>query len=402
VDFLSIVQSVQVGIYIAALAICALFTTLIVKSALPYKLYLMVFLVIKALVLCCEWLLIHINNPANFFFLSLIIVLSFATAPVLLRFAQSISSVRDEHVIEKMKSWEWALVLAGITLCAPLLIASQVLFRFEVSPWFGRFIHFTLSACILVFAFQVALYWRKTLSIYRSELQQVMNHSASLQHASLKILKLLLLMVLINWLVSLLRTFNVWFFHSHAEIAVAANLLEYGLMLVVMFFMFHSSLPLHHKQTVSKTNEKRLIIEETNPAPETVKLPKYAKAQLDDVFRSIIIEKLANTQKVTLLARDNAISLSKFANSIGEKSSYVSQVLNQNLQTSFYEYITDFRIRDVIEQLSKPSSDTIYDIAIAAGFNSKSAFNKAFKKRTGLTPSAFRKQKVVDVSVPAA
>ena len=105
-------------------------------------------------------------------------------------------------------------------------------------------------------------------------------------------------------------------------------------------------------------------------------------------------EKLSDVATVTELALESTISLAKFSTAIGEKPYYVTQVLNQDLQTSFYEFITKHRIQEVMQQLAEPSTKTIMEIALAAGFNSKSTFNTAFKKHTGVTPSVYRKSKL--------
>jgi hypothetical protein len=56
-------------------------------------------------------------------------------------------------------------------------------------------------------------------------------------------------------------------------------------------------------------------------------------------------------------------------------------------------FVSDHRIHEAKKMLSDPLNNdkTILNILYDAGFNSKSSFNDLFKKKTGMTPSEFRK-----------
>ena len=71
------------------------------------------------------------------------------------------------------------------------------------------------------------------------------------------------------------------------------------------------------------------------------------------------------------------------------------------LQQNFFDYINSQRVAEVQRQLSNAVSATaILDLALAAGFNSKSTFNAAFRKHSGMTPSAWRAQQQPHRSEP--
>jgi AraC-like DNA-binding protein len=59
------------------------------------------------------------------------------------------------------------------------------------------------------------------------------------------------------------------------------------------------------------------------------------------------------------------------------------------LKTNFFEYVNDRRIRDAIPRLIE-GEDPIMSVAYDVGFNSRSAFYKAFRSTTGQTPTEFR------------
>jgi AraC-like DNA-binding protein len=71
----------------------------------------------------------------------------------------------------------------------------------------------------------------------------------------------------------------------------------------------------------------------------------------------------------------------------------LSQVLNEKLGMSFYDFVNSYRIRQAKEFLSDPGceNDKIITIAFDSGFNSKAAFNNIFKKSVGITPSEYKR-----------
>ena len=68
----------------------------------------------------------------------------------------------------------------------------------------------------------------------------------------------------------------------------------------------------------------------------------------------------------------------------------ISEVINSEFKKNFSDWVNDFRITEA-KELLKESTLPIKDIYFEVGFNSKSAFNYAFKKRTNNTPSLYRR-----------
>ncbi|MBN1988266.1 MAG: AraC family transcriptional regulator [Bacteroidales bacterium] len=84
------------------------------------------------------------------------------------------------------------------------------------------------------------------------------------------------------------------------------------------------------------------------------------------------------------------LSLGKLSVETGISGKYLSQIINQQLQKSFYDYVNGLRIQHACLLLSTQESKTIQEIMYQSGFNSKTAFNTAFKKHKGITPSLFK------------
>ena len=74
----------------------------------------------------------------------------------------------------------------------------------------------------------------------------------------------------------------------------------------------------------------------------------------------------------------------------------VSHTINKGFGMNFNDFINTYRIKEIIEglQSGKASALTLLSIAMEAGFNSKSTFNRAFKKNTQLTPKEYLQKNI--------
>ena len=121
--------------------------------------------------------------------------------------------------------------------------------------------------------------------------------------------------------------------------------------------------------------------------------PKYEKTLLPETQKADYVRKLERFMETERPYLDPLISLGDLASRISVPAHYLSQVLNSHFGMSFFDFINSYRIRESQRLLADTNSGkrTILDILYEAGFNSKSVFNTAFKKHTGMTPSEFKK-----------
>jgi len=89
--------------------------------------------------------------------------------------------------------------------------------------------------------------------------------------------------------------------------------------------------------------------------------------------------------------RDPELALDGLARRLGTNSSYLSRAFNEGLGQGFAEVIGGLRVAWVQQRLAAGSAEDLLDLALQAGFSSKTSFNRVFKAQTGQTPSAWRR-----------
>ena len=119
---------------------------------------------------------------------------------------------------------------------------------------------------------------------------------------------------------------------------------------------------------------------------------RYKSSHLSSSRRNEIESILLNYVENSKPYLNPDLKLSDLAKAIDCPVHDVSQVINQNLNKSYHDFINTFRINAVKECLSDPAFEryTLMAIGQHCGFNSKASFYRAFKKITGKTPNDYQ------------
>ena len=120
---------------------------------------------------------------------------------------------------------------------------------------------------------------------------------------------------------------------------------------------------------------------------------KYRSSRLSNELRAQILEKIKAYMTNEAPYLEPSFDLQSLSKGIDVQPHHISQVLNSDLQQNFFDFVNSYRInasQKMLGENAKPGKN-ITQIMYDVGFNSKSVFNTAFKKYTGLTPSQYRR-----------
>jgi AraC-like DNA-binding protein len=206
---------------------------------------------------------------------------------------------------------------------------------------------------------------------YRQEIQQ---RFSQLKKRNLDWLMFMLIsvgvIVLITLIYSLLPLATQTFLHT-------------GLILIIAFiFGFVNTI-------VWKALNQPLMFsgveEDTETSRNTASLNDLEKADYHRKIQQAIVAEQA------FLNSD--LTLEELADRTNIQPKKLSQFINDYYKQNFFDFVNSFRIDEAkrILSTSKDPKLTVLEVMYQSGFNSKSSFNTLFKKKTGLTPSEFRR-----------
>ena len=115
---------------------------------------------------------------------------------------------------------------------------------------------------------------------------------------------------------------------------------------------------------------------------------KYATFPLNDDQIAIKQEAIVLYMESQRPWLDPKFSISDLARAMNIPRHHISQILSGGLRQSFNELICHYRIVEIKQRFKEGDAErySILGIARDCGFGSKSSFNRAFKKITGMTP----------------
>lgn len=125
----------------------------------------------------------------------------------------------------------------------------------------------------------------------------------------------------------------------------------------------------------------------------TIEISKYKSSKLNketiNKYKADLIYSMEN-DKLYLIRN---LSIQDVSEKLNIPRQYISEVVNEHMNTNFQDFINEYRVEEFIKRLENEQYHhfTLLAIATDVGFNSKSSFNAIFKKFKGLTPTQFKK-----------
>ena len=173
---------------------------------------------------------------------------------------------------------------------------------------------------------------------------------------------------------------------------------RYGFVALTVFIYWVSYTALTQPSIFSIIKGNARQEDDVIPFPPNLEVHRSVKkysgsglSQEDIAAISTALQKVMDVQKPYL---NPELSINDLAALVKCNRHSLSQVLNEALKQSFYDYVNHYRVEEAKQLLLEPAKEDhkIASIAYDAGFNSLSTFNDVFKKITGTTPSQFRKE----------
>lgn len=122
-----------------------------------------------------------------------------------------------------------------------------------------------------------------------------------------------------------------------------------------------------------------------------IQIPSQVKSSELPINSDELLYQLKQAMEYDKIYLDSALNRDKVSEHTGINPKMISQVLNQHAGMSFNDFVNQYRVNEVCDNLlsNKHKHLTISGIALASGFNSQATFQRAFKSVKGLSPKEY-------------
>jgi len=157
------------------------------------------------------------------------------------------------------------------------------------------------------------------------------------------------------------------------------------LCFISIYFLFHYK----KKAKKNKDSFEKVIQNQEKQPKKAITKVKITDAKVDEILKL-----LDETEQQKYYLYDFC-SLKSMAKKVKTNTTYLSIILKEQKQKTFYQYLNELRIQYTINRLQNDKrfrKYTIKYIAKEVGYKSPESFTKHFKKTTGLYPSSYIKE----------
>jgi AraC-like DNA-binding protein/uncharacterized membrane protein len=265
-------------------------------------------------------------------------------------------SDRELHLQFLMRDWK----LFGVFLCTGLLALA-----WNTYFWF---------------------LFRKTFRFYREQYQSHFSYEQNLHYLN-TVLFIQALCLGLWYFLFIMLGLGYWFDFDVTQIverSVDAIWLAFS---TITYFVGYFAI---HQPEIFKISPQQLsIFGEVSKAAireSYEEIPDKKTDQIEDItaMRQQIEDYMLKNKPYT----NPRLSLSELAGKVKLPQHTLSRVINDGFEKNFFDFINSYRIDEFKKRVDNPKfkNYTLLSIAYEVGFNSKTAFNRSFKKITGQTP----------------
>jgi len=181
--------------------------------------------------------------------------------------------------------------------------------------------------------------------------------------------------LVVFWIAGVFRVLR--FFGYFDQIAIQENLIMPFMATVLVYLVCYSAL--RHPEKLYGPADGATKYERSGLSPEAAKAGVARLTACMDGEKPYL---------------DGDLTLQQLGSKVGLAPNHLSQIINDTWKMGFQEFLNSYRVKAAEALLRDPATSrrSILEIAHEAGFNSKSAFNAAFQRHRGITPTEFRKK----------
>jgi AraC-like DNA-binding protein len=238
----------------------------------------------------------------------------------------------------------------------------------------------------LVMGLSAVFYVYLTNRLLSAHRKRILQQFSNRQKVNLNWLQMLFYGMAVMWILILFVRDDRWIFSAAAVFVIYMG--YFGIKQVGIFTNTADALRETNESIVLPNDLQTGLTEGTGPEKK-----KYAKSGLDPEASLNLHRKLQLLMENEKPYIQPELTLAEIAAKLQAHPNHVSQVINEMEGKNFYDYINTLRVEAFQRAVLLPENQrfTLFSLALECGFNSKSAFNRFFKKTMGMSPSDYLK-----------
>ncbi|QTP53361.1 AraC family transcriptional regulator [Billgrantia sulfidoxydans] len=213
----------------------------------------------------------------------------------------------------------------------------------------------------------------REITVFGTDLRQIFSN---IENKQLAWLRVLLLGYTVVWSVSLVYCLSAHVFKSSASVWWVSTVGGVTGFLFINYLLLHAL--------------RQPIVFSGLSAEESRLLTSSKDTTTDQPANAVLLMRLEDHMRRTAPHLDANLTVQQLARQLNVPTRKLSRAINQGLGKNFFEFVSDYRVAEARRRLTADTHQTILQVMYDSGFNSKSVFNTAFKRATGMTPREYR------------